>query len=291
MNAPGNEDVKEVRSCLLRYARLRLRDQPKAQELAPFCSRRTGWMRFCSVRSDPMARAPWAHSAITWRSKVSPPRKSAWCANIPKSCSLHARCGSLSCSAGRSESGPALQDFPPDAPAAADASDTEGLACPVNLSGPQPDPGAEMEVAQSLLDELAQLLPWHDLATRRLGRSTVGISGISIEDAARYVAAHLGEPTPASYDSGMSAAEALKRACDDLKAFYDEAAAAQPGNPGAHEIQAWFWKQTAAGRIFLDLRDVCRKRADLGMQALGRSLLVPRGIDTPSHAPSLPLKA
>ena len=176
------------------------------------------------------------------------------------------------------ESGPVLEDFPEDAPAPADASDMEGFACPVNLSRPNPDPSGEVDVTQCLLDELAQLLPWHDLAIKRLGRSTVGISGVSIEEAARYVASHLGEPPPPSYDAGISAAEALKLACDDLKAFYHEAAGAQPGNRAGDEIQKWFWKQTTAGRVFLELRDVCRKRADQAMQALGRSLLVPRGV-------------
>jgi hypothetical protein len=177
------------------------------------------------------------------------------------------------------ERGPVLQDFPEDAPATPEASDTEGFACPVNLSRPRTDGEGQTDAVLALLAEVEQLLPWHDLAVKRLGRSTVGISGLTIEEAARYVASHLGEPTPPSYDAGMSAAEALKRACDDLKAFYHEAVVAQPGNPAGNAIQKWFWEQTTAGRVFLDLRDVCRKRADQGMQALGRSVLVPRGVE------------
>lgn len=175
-------------------------------------------------------------------------------------------------------SGPVLEDFPEDAPARADASDSEGYACPVNLSRLNSHPGSKVDVAQRLLDELSQLLPWHDLAIRRIGRTTVGISGIPIEEAARYVAAHLREPAPPSYDASMSAAEALKRACDDLKAYYLEAAGAQPGNPAGDEVQNWFWNETTAGGVFLDLRNVCRARADPGMQALGRSQLVPRSV-------------
>lgn len=174
--------------------------------------------------------------------------------------------------------GPVLQDFPEDAPAPADASDIEGFACPVNLSRSQPDNNGEIDVTQALLDEVGQLLPWHDLALKRLGRSTVGISGLAIEEAVRYATSHLGETPRPSYDAAISVAEALKRACDDLKAFYYEAAAAQPGNPVGDEIQKWFWQQTTAGRLLLDLQDVCRKSADQGMQMLGRSLLVPRAV-------------
>lgn len=113
---------------------------------------------------------------------------------------------------------------------------------------------------------------------KRFGRSTVGISGLAIEEAVRYAASHLGETLPPGYDAEISVAEALKRACDDLKAFYYEAAAAQPGNPVGDEIQKWFWRQTAAGRLLLDLQEVCRKSVDQSMQMLGGSLLVPRAV-------------
>lgn len=176
------------------------------------------------------------------------------------------------------ERGPVLQDLPEDAPAAPDVSDMEGFACPVNLSRPQPDGDGEIDMTQALLDEVGQLFPWHDLAIKRFGRSTVGIRGLAIEDAVRYATAHLGETPPSSYATEISVAEALKRACDDLKAFYYEAAAAQPGNPVGDEIEKWFWRQTTAGRLLLDLQEVCRKSADQGMQMLGRSLLVPRAV-------------
>ncbi|MBI1984131.1 MAG: hypothetical protein HYS61_08035 [Acidobacteria bacterium] len=176
------------------------------------------------------------------------------------------------------ERGPVLQDFPEDAPAPASAGAMEGYACPVNLSRPEPNVNGETDATEALLDELTQLLPWHDLAVRRLGRSTVGISGLAIEHAARYVASHLSKSPPPSYDWEISTAEALKRACDDLKAFYNEAAAAQPGNPVGDEIQKWFWLKTTAGRVLLDLQAVCHRSADKGMQLLARSMLVPRAI-------------
>ena len=176
------------------------------------------------------------------------------------------------------EQGPLLQDFREDAPASVNARDMEGYACPVNLSRPQPGADGKIDAVQALLDEVGQLLPWHDLAIKRLGRSTVGISGLAIDEAARYVASHLGEAPAPSYDTGISVAEALKRACDDLKAFYCEAAAAQPGNPAGDEIEKWFWRQTTAGRLFLDLQEVCRTSQDKSMQMLGKSVLVPRAI-------------
>ncbi len=174
--------------------------------------------------------------------------------------------------------GPVLQDFPEDAPVTANSSDMEGLACPVNLSPLNPASDSAPDLTQRLLDEVAQLLPWHDLAIKRRRRSTVGISGLGVEDALRYAASHLGATPPSSYDPEISVAEALKRACDDLKAFYYEAAAAQPGNPAGDDIQKWFWLQSAAGKLLLDLKGVCRDSADKRMQMLGGTLLVPRAV-------------
>ena len=66
--------------------------------------------------------------------------------------------------------------------------------------------------------------------------------------------------------------------CGGRRLVYYEAAAAQPGNPVGDEIQKWFWRQTTAGKLLLDLQEVCRKSADQSMQMLGRILLMPRAV-------------
>ncbi len=60
---------------------------------------------------------------------------------------------------------------------------------------------------------------------------------------------------------------ALKRACDDLKAWYYEAVAAQPGNLEAKDIDHWFWHETAAAKVFLAIQQVCLKSADPSLAA------------------------
>ena len=54
--------------------------------------------------------------------------------------------------------GPVLQDYPHDAPHAADpaALDTEGFACPVNFAGTRSDG----DLAAALQREIAELAPW-----------------------------------------------------------------------------------------------------------------------------------
>ncbi len=122
--------------------------------------------------------------------------------------------------------GPILMDFPLIAPAS-DAP-AGGFACPVSFGVAGVKEG---DLVGAMRREIAQLAPWYDLAVRRRGRTTVGISGMKVHDAAGYAGSYLdGAPRPPSV-AGLSAGVALKRACDDVKAFYYEAAAAQPGNP------------------------------------------------------------
>jgi hypothetical protein len=75
---------------------------------------------------------------------------------------------------------------------------------------------------------------------------------------------------------GISAGVALKRACDDLKAYYYEAAAAQPGNLSPKAIDNWFWRETAAAKALLAIREICLQSADESLKPLGGLGLIPR---------------
>jgi hypothetical protein len=170
-------------------------------------------------------------------------------------------------------SGPVLEDFAGDAPA--DVTGGTTFACPVSFAPTQEsvnDPLAAMR------QEIAQLAPWYELALKRRGRTTVGISGLALNEAAAFAASYAGEAPAAPYDAHLSAGVALKRACDDLKAYHYEAVAAQPGNLSPKEIDRWFWFETATAKVFLGIRDACLKSEDKSLQPLGRLSLVPRAV-------------
>lgn len=168
------------------------------------------------------------------------------------------------------KSGPVLADFAEDAPAA--TGDQAPFACPVSFA----QAPADDDLASAMQREIAQLAPWYDLAKKRRGRSTVGISGLSIADAAAHAASYL--HTPAAPYAGLAADVALKRACDDLKAYYYEAVAAQPGNLLAQDIDRWFWHDTAAARVFMAINRICLKSTDPSLVLLGNNRLVPRAV-------------
>jgi hypothetical protein len=167
--------------------------------------------------------------------------------------------------------GPVLEDYPGDAPAAA-AEEAQGIACPVSFAGTEAEgPGAV------LLREVEEIAPWYDLARERRGRTTVGLTGVPPAEAARVVAAWLDGGVGGRLRN-LGAAETLKLVCEDLRAYYFEAAAARPGGAHWQEIQRWFWRDTAAGQAFHALQQVCLASGDEAVRQFGARALVPNAI-------------
>jgi hypothetical protein len=175
--------------------------------------------------------------------------------------------------------GPVLKDFPEDAPGqqSFQEAEQEGYACPIPVWRATVDDGSEeQDLPTALIEEIAQLGPWYDLSVQRRKRTTVGASGLKIEDAGRYVASFLREMPKQSPKPGLTVGELLKLACEDVRAYYFEAAAAKPGASTPHQVSEWFWNDTAAGKVFKALQPICRDSTDYMLRAMGAYLLVPR---------------
>lgn len=170
--------------------------------------------------------------------------------------------------------GPILADFPEDVPGPADFT---GWACPINLA----EAKEEIEegtagVTSALIREIDFLMPWYDMAIQKRGRTTVGASGMNIQEVAQFLATFLHGQSNSSPRDNLSVGEALKLASEDLKAFYLEAATAQPGEASSSQLADWFWAETAAGKLLSELKAVCSKSSDPSIKMLGTSLLIPR---------------
>ncbi len=173
------------------------------------------------------------------------------------------------------KAGPIIADFPDDAPAAADG-DLEGWACPVSFG--QPADEDDDGIGAVLQREIGHLAPWYDLAVERRRRTTVGISGFEMEEAADYVLTFLDEPPETSPREDLTPGDLLKLACDDLKAFYFEAITAQPGAAGGQELEDWFWNETSLAEVFMSLKPICLASDDESMRGMGLHTLVPRNL-------------
>ena len=169
--------------------------------------------------------------------------------------------------------GPVLEDYREDAPA--DPGDAEGYACPVSFVRSD---GVQAGLGGAFLNEIEQLAPWYALAKKRRGRSTVGISGMPIKEAAGLVASYLGAAPQPNPQPDVSLGTVLKRCCDDIKAYYFEALGAQPGQLSARGVDRAFWLETVAGRAFIALREVGLEHEDKSFAAFADRSLVPRAV-------------
>ncbi len=174
----------------------------------------------------------------------------------------------------QADEGPVLVDYPEEAPKATEA-EMEGWVCPINLS-PPPATSQDGDAARHEFEsEMKNLWPWYELAMQSRGRSNIGASGLTLEKARDVVLSFVqGEPTEVPV-IGVSTSEGLRLAIDDLKAFYVDAATAQPGNASGRDVQDWFWRETAFANLLQGLRKTLMASSDKDLALTGQWFLVP----------------
>jgi hypothetical protein len=157
--------------------------------------------------------------------------------------------------------GPAiLEDFPED------AAEDEG-----DPAWRPPGLGA----ASDLPAEIAALTARHARARARFGRTMVGVSGLSIEEACAFLAARARGEKPEPPRRDIAEAQLIRFAADDLKAFYLEAAAAGEGRPASWQLTDWFWEETRAARVLFTLQGRLLGSEDPLERQIGDFALVP----------------
>lgn len=175
------------------------------------------------------------------------------------------------------KSGPVLEDYPEEAPRPPDE-ELEGFACPFTLKRPL----GKSDLASELQREVSELVPWHELSQRKRGRTTAGMSELPAEAAAKFVTDFIADPSIPGYRDDLTPVAALRFVCHDLKAYYLEAAAAQPGARAAMQAEQWFWRETVLGQVFFKLREVCMSGEDKALRHFGAKNVVPMAITTRS---------
>ena len=132
-----------------------------------------------------------------------------------------------------------LEDFPKDAPRQSDAASMEGLACPIPLR--RLATKGDSDLLAGIKSELSQLAPWNDLFRASRGGSTVGVSKMTVTDAATTLCTLLDTGRiegVAESEQGKS----LRYTSEDLRNWYLEAASMRPGGAArASELADWFW--------------------------------------------------
>lgn len=151
--------------------------------------------------------------------------------------------------------GPLIADHPEHVP---EVTDFSGWACPINLAP---------ATIESLAAEIDRLATWYDRSRAKLGRTTVGVSGLDMDAAGALVTQALDGPLPP--------AQALKEATDDLRAYYLEAAAAFPDPGSPRSRKEWLWSETKLGQSLLALQSRLAASTDSQHKILGTLTLIP----------------
>ena len=166
-----------------------------------------------------------------------------------------------------SESGPILVDA--DVPDDQTTHETAWV-CPVSFSNTQEDVA---DLSTRVDREISELRSWYDLGVERRGRTTVGLSPISVDESARWIARYIRESESREGSDQLSAGDSLRCSASDLKSYYWEAITAQPGDRLAHQLEHWFWQETAAGEMLLQLRETCLGHEAEEIRDVGRYMV------------------
>ena len=175
--------------------------------------------------------------------------------------------------------GPVICDFGQEAPSISAEEDAGPWVCALPAP-PMAEARNEAEALEMrLLVEIAQLRPWYEESVRTRGRTALGVSGRDAEavpEMAATLAAIASGPTdPALAVASLGPPMSLRFIADDLKAFYFEAAAAQPASrpPTTAELNRWLFGQTALGEVLYSARDVLLGSSDADATLPGRFLV------------------
>ncbi len=169
--------------------------------------------------------------------------------------------------------GPVITDYPEDAPPVA-SEETEGYACAVSFAKSVQSEG----IAGAVQSEITGLAPWHELATRKHGRSIATLSGLATGAAAKFLTDFIADLSTPLYRSDLSTELALRLVVQDLRAYYLEAASAQPGARAALNAQNWLYQETALGQLLFKLREVCLTSENQMVRTYGGKGLIPLAI-------------
>jgi fermentation-respiration switch protein FrsA (DUF1100 family) len=148
------------------------------------------------------------------------------------------------------------------------------------FSKPNLEDGSATRLAAALEDESARAEILHRRAAEERGRTIVGLSGLSVGEAGRYMASWLRGQTPESPSAEMSAPLTLRFAVDDLKAAYIELALSGSAKPSSKQLGDWLWNNTAAGAAIFALRSMYLTSDDDRLKAIAGLFLMP-GVRVP----------
>jgi hypothetical protein len=174
--------------------------------------------------------------------------------------------------------GPILVDFPDDEPEFSE--EPTVLACPVIYTQAVDETTATDKLDAAFHREMNAMRPWYDMSLAKRKRTTVGISGIDLNNLGDFIYAAAKGKEVKNPRKDLAFAYTIKFAAEDLKAYYIEAITSQPGQERASSqtLQNWFWDETKAGKVLLELKKTCEASPDKMLNMMGAHFIVPGNV-------------
>jgi len=141
--------------------------------------------------------------------------------------------------------GPVFAEFEEDAPA---VDEVPPWVCPVSFA----QTSDESDLVETVISEIQLLTPWYEKGISERGSSSFGVADMQLEEVVKFLADFTKGEAPAAEEIPIE--DMLKHAVEDLKAFYNESAVSQPGNPSAKDIEDWYWGETEAGKMIRQIK-------------------------------------
>ena len=177
-----------------------------------------------------------------------------------------------------SAEGPVIEDFLEEAPF---QKESEAWACPVSFPVIESE-----EIDFRLRDEINRLRPWSQETRIARGRSLFGVSGADSDQVTDVVDAvlHIIETgdvlqlPPSKIEWRFEMPLLIRHLADDLRTFYHEALAAQPGEgaPSHKAFNDFIFGGTALGDAFQALAGKLTEEGS-AMSLIARGFILPEG--------------
>lgn len=173
---------------------------------------------------------------------------------------------------------PTIEDYPIEAPV---ESGSREWSCPVSFAVTEDE-----SISGRLLAEINLMAPWSAETRAARGRTLFGVTGAG-PNQVEQVAKALGEIADGGNVNDLPAGDIswqfempllIRHLVDDLRTFYHEAVAAQPGDntPNHKALNDWIFSSTALGDGIQAIARHLTLAGD-GASLMTRGLLVPEG--------------
>jgi len=152
------------------------------------------------------------------------------------------------------------------------------LSCPVSFD--DLDSNSPDHLKAKFIREILAMRPWYDMALNKRKRTTVGGSGIDIDSLGEFLYVFVKGELPENPRDDVDISVTLKLAAEDIKSYYVEGITSQPGQEGlsSKALNDWFWNETAAGNVLLELVRACSKSDNEMIKMTGSHFIAPMDV-------------